>query len=140
VKVLFFHANRFGFVVESPSERLGGAAPEEAIVGDHLMVEECLVVLFHVEEHDGDPQTHRFLRDIWRVAHEVGEKRLVVAAFGHLSDSYAPASVAMETAAAVVRECRTWEGFDVYSSPFGHNKTFELSSKGHPGAIRHREY
>ena len=39
MKVIFFHADRFGFAVESPSERLGGAMPEE-VSSTFLNVEE----------------------------------------------------------------------------------------------------
>ena len=42
MKVIFFHADRFGFAVESPSERLGGATPEE-VRSISLELEECLV-------------------------------------------------------------------------------------------------
>ena len=138
MKVLFFHANRFGFMVESPSEWLGGAAPEE-IKSISLDVEECLVVLFHVEEADGDRQIRRLCKDIRRIAEKVGTSRLVVAAFGHLSSSYAPPSVAMEISRQVVETCREW-GCEVYTSPFGHNKTFVLHAKGHPDAVKHRGY
>lgn len=138
MKALFFHADRFGFVVESPSERLGGATPEE-VKSTFLDVEECLVALFHVEEADGDHQVRRLCKDIKRIAEKVGASRLVVAAFGHLSNSYAPPSVAMEISRQAVETCREW-GCEVYTSPFGHNKTFVLHAKGHPDAVKHRSY
>lgn len=138
MKVIFFHTDRFGFAVESPSERLGGAAPEE-VKSMSLDVEECLVALFHVEEADGDHQIRRLCKDIRCIAEKVGTSRLVVAAFGHLSNSYAPPSVAMEISQRVVEICREW-GCDVHTSPFGHNKTFVLHAKGHPDAVKHRGY
>lgn len=138
MKAIFFHADRFGFTIESPSERLNGATPEE-VVSMSLNVEECLVALFHVEEADGKHQIHRFCKDIKRIAQKVGATRLVVAAFGHLSDSYAPPSVAMDISRQVVETCHEW-GYEVHTSPFGHNKTFVLHAKGHPDAIKHRGY
>src|SRR3989344_6362455 len=126
MKAIFFHADRFGFVVESPSERIGETEPEKAEVGDgSLEVEECLVALFHVEEADGEHQIRRLCKDIKRIAEKVGATRLVVAAFGHLSDSYAPPSVAMDISRQVVDMCRGWR-CEVHTSPFGHNKTFVL--------------
>ncbi|MDP2641404.1 MAG: threonyl-tRNA synthetase editing domain-containing protein, partial [Candidatus Yanofskybacteria bacterium] len=133
MKVLFFHADRFGFAVESPSARLGGASPEE-VKSTFLNVEECLVALFHVEEADGDHQIRRLCKDIKRIAEKVGTSRLVVAAFGHLSNSYAPPSVAMEISRQIVEICQEW-GCEVHTSPFGHNKTFVLHAKGHPDAV-----
>lgn len=139
MKVIFFHADLFGFAVESPSERLGGVAPEKVESGS-LNVKECLVALFHVEEADGKHQIRRLCKDIKRITEKVGAKRLVVAAFGHLSDSYAPPSVAMDISRQVVEICRAWGVCEVYTSPFGHNKTLMLHCKGHPDAIKHRGY
>src|SRR6185295_19606790 len=130
MKAIFFHANRFGFAVESPSDRLGGAQPEEASNAS-LLVEDCLVALFHVEEADGAHQIRRLCKDIKRIAQKVGALRLVVAAFGHLSSSYAPPNVAMEISRQVVETCRG-DGYEVHTSPFGHNKTLVLHCKGHP--------
>lgn len=138
MKAIFFHADRFGFAVESPSERLGEVTPEE-VRSVSLDVEECLVALFHVEEADGEHHIRRLCKDIKRISKKVGATRLVVAAFGHLSDSYAPPGVAMDISRQVVETCRDW-GYEVHTSPFGYNKTLVLHCKGHPDAIKHRGY
>jgi hypothetical protein len=139
MKALIIHANSFGFDVISPSDRLGGAAPEEVSCSS-TSVEDCLVVLFHVEENDGDYQINRCCKDIGRFAKGLGAERLVVAAFGHLSHSYAPAATAMEIARRIVATCQSWGDYEVHTSPFGHNKTFDLRAKGHPKAFKHRSY
>jgi hypothetical protein len=64
----------------------------------------------------------------------------MVAAFGHLSNSYAPPSVAIEISRQVVEICRGWEGYEVHTSPFGYNKTLVLHAKGHADAVKHRSY
>lgn len=141
MKAQFWHAERFGFDVESPSERINGTRPENVDDGNRsVLVEDCLVALFHLEENDGELQIRRLHKDIRRIAQKVGARRLVVAAFGHLSHSYAPATVAITISQHIVAECRTWEDFEVYTSPFGHNKTFNLSAKGHPDAVKFRSY
>lgn len=139
MKVLFFHTDRFGFDVKSVSDRLGGVTPE-ATQCTSLHVEECLAVLFHVEKGDGEQAIRRLCKDIKRIAEKVGAGRLVVAAFGHLSDSYASVEIAMEISRQVVETCRGWEGYEVYTSPFGHNKTLVLHAKGHADAVKHRSY
>jgi threonyl-tRNA synthetase len=138
MKAIFYHADLFGFKVESPSGRLGGTTPEE-VASESLYMVECLVALFHVEKADGKRQISRLCRDIKRIAEKVEAARLVVAAFGHLSNSYAPPDVAMDISRQVVETCREW-GYEVHTSPFGHNKTFVLHCKGHPDAIKHRGY
>lgn len=139
MKAIFFHADLFGFEVESPSERLGGAISEE-VENESLCVEECFVALFHVEEADGEHQILRLCKDIKRIAQKVGATRLMVAAFGHLSSSYASPSVAMDISRQVVETCTEWKGYEVHTSPFGHHKTLVLHCKGHPDAIKHRSY
>ena len=139
MKVLFFHAKRFGFSVHSESKRLNGASPEGCDVST-LDVIECLVVLFHIEEGDGDCQVKRLIKDIERIANKVGARRLVVAAFGHLSSSYAPIDVAMRISHQIVATCRERGLYEVYTSPFGYNKTFMLDGKGHQDAVKHRSY
>lgn len=151
MKVLFFHADLFGFAVESASTRIGEFTPEKYDSEDTgegppknvpglLSVNECLVVLFHVEEGDGEKQLRRLCKDIKRIAEKVGTTCLVVAAFGHLSDNYAPPEVAIQIAQQAVATCREWEGYLVHTSPFGHNKTFLLHAKGHQDAVKHRSY
>lgn len=139
MKVIFYHADRFGFNVVSPSDRLGKTLPEE-VNADTVDIEDCLVALFHVEADDGEYQIRRLCRDIRRISEKVGADRLMVAAFGHLSHSYAHPEIAMEIAQQVVDTCRSWEGYEVHTSPFGHNKTLLLHCKGHPDAVKHRGY
>lgn len=140
MRALLYHANQFGFAVERPSERIGQAIPEAVNGYSFLNVEECLVALFHVEEGDGDHQIKRFTKDAMRIAQEFGTTRLVVAAFGHLSDSYPEPETALQISTQVVEICRKdWQG-EFYTSPFGHDKTFVLNCKGHRGAIRFRNY
>lgn len=140
MKALFFHANLFGFKVEGPSERIGETEPEKVETNGDLLIEECFVALFHVEENDNERQIHRLCKDIERIAKKVGASRLMVAAFGHLSDSYAAPNIAIQISEQVVKTCREWPDFKVFTSPFGHNKTLVLHSKDHSGAIKHRSY
>lgn len=138
MKVIFFHADLFGFEVEGPSERLSVTILEE-VETSPTYVKECLVALFHVEQADGERQIRRFCKDIKRIAEKVGAARLVIAAFGHLSNSYATPNVAMDISRQVVEVCREW-GYEVHTSPFGYNKTLVLHCKGHPDAVKHRGY
>jgi hypothetical protein len=138
MKAQFYHANRFGFEVVSQSDRLGGSAPETTDTRE-LFLDECLVVLFHVEEGDGDRQVHRLCKDIKRMGDELGVSRLMVAAFGHLSSSFAPVDVSVQISKEVLKICTEW-GKEIHTSPFGYNKTFVLETKGHQKAIRFRSY
>src|SRR3989344_7165231 len=141
MKAQFWHAEHFGFDVESPSQRINGATPDDIdATTSTLFVEDCLVALFHIEENDGHHQVVRLHHDIRRIAKKVGSKRLVVAAFGHLSGSYAPTDEAKAISQQIVETCRKWAGFEVHTSPFGYNKTFDLRAYGHRDAVKFRGY
>ncbi len=140
MKAQFFDALSFGFSWVSSSEYI--QAPEIiSPENSSLLVEECLVVLFHVEEGDGEKQKKRLLKDVQKFFFELGAMRLVIAAFGHISHSYAPPDVALELSKQIVSSAHELlPNVEVYTSPFGHNKTFDLKCKGHQKAIRYREY
>ena len=108
MKALIFHADRFGFTIDENIVNETGEGPPRGLPG--ATVEECLVVLFHVEENDGPKQARQLCKDIRRVANKVGTNRLMVTAFGHLSNSYAPWGVAEGTARLGARGHRAAAG------------------------------
>lgn len=154
MKALILHANRYGAEGESSSERIGETPPDELLLDDTgegsprpertLFVEhmeECLVVLFQVEQGDCERQVKRLCKDVKKVADKVGTRRLMLGAFGHLSHKWpADPSVSKEIARQVVETCKAWIEYEVQSSHFGYNKTLLLDVKGHPDALKHRSY
>jgi|ERR1035437_1383497 hypothetical protein len=155
MKALLLHANRYEARVESQSQRLGDTEPDElepqveddfgvgvrdgALVIEHM--EECLVVLFQVEQGDGDKAVKRICKDAKKIADIVGTRRIMLGAFGHLSDKWPEnPEISKEIARQVVEICKGFVGYQVQSSHFGYNKTLLLDIKGHQNAIKHRSY
>ena len=156
MKALILHVNRGASKAESPSERIGDCKPETIgqIVADddtgedpprldqRLVVQEteCLVIFFQVEKDDTEKQAKLLCKDIPKIAVKVGTKRLVVECFAHLSHSRPDPAVAKRLVEQVLETCRSFEGYEVKTSPFGWNKRLELDVKGHPDAFKHRSY
>lgn len=157
MKALFLHVNAYHTTVLRPSERIGACSPEALRFEDdddtgegppkpshsrHVVerMEEGLLVLFQVEEHDQSRQIGRFRKDVERIARKVGAVRVMIGAFAHLSHSRPDPSVAKEIALLVVANCKAIEGLEVESSHFGYDKATILDIKGHPDAVKHRSY
>src|SRR3989344_740456 len=139
MKALMLHANQWLVRVESPSDRIGGCEPEVLREATEHM-EECLVVLFHIEKGDSERQTESLCRDIRLLAESVGTTRLMVSGFAHLSHSRPDPETAKKLFLQVVATCKTWQGYEVRSSHFGWNKSLLLDIKGHPRAFNFRSY
>lgn len=158
MKALILHANRWEVNVESPSQRIGNCEPEElhydinddegtgegpphplyALATEHM--EECLVVLFHIEKEDSTTQAELLCRDIKLLAKKVGTQRLMVSGFAHLSHSRPDPTVAKQLFLQIVATCKGWSHYEVRSSHFGWNKSLLLDIKGHQGAFNFRDY
>ncbi len=153
MKALILHANQWLVRVESPSDRIAGCQPEELHDDDtgegpprptHVLaverMEECLVVLFHIESHDTEKQVKSLCKDVAKIARKVGTSRLMISGFAHLSHSRPDPIVAKDLFLQVVSTCKTWIEYEVQSSHFGYNKSLVLDVKGHPDAFKHRSY
>jgi hypothetical protein len=103
-------------------------------------MEECLVVLFQVEEHDKAKCVRELCRDVQKIARKVGTNRVMLSGFAHLSHSRPDPMVAKDLFLQVITTCQEWPEFEVKSSHFGYNKTLLLDVKGHPDAFKHRSY
>lgn len=146
MKALFLHVNRFEGKVQSSSERLDNVEPDDVTVEENFGVfveemEECLVILFQVEAGDGDKAIRRICNDAKKIAETTGTKRILLGAFGHLSDKWPESpQISKEISWRVIETCRGFNDYEVKASPFGHNKTLLLDVKGHQKAIKHRSY
>ena len=140
MKALILHANHWASIPDKPSERIGTAAPDPCPAPETLIMTECLVVFFQVEEHDGEKQARLLCKDILKIAAKVGTTRLVVECFAHLSHSRPEPTIAKNLVSQVLETCKGFEGHEVRTSPFGWDKGLVLNIKSHPDAFKHRSY
>ena len=76
--------------------------------------------------------------NIEEIAGKVGAQRIVLYPYAHLSSSLAKASSSIKIlhgAEAILKD----NGHEVYASPFGWYKSFNISCKGHPLSELSRE-
>jgi threonyl-tRNA synthetase len=94
-------------------------------------VEEAVVLFTSVEREDTPEVASEMLRQVAEFMGRLGVKRLLIYPYAHLSPDLARPEKALEVLRRMETEARTM-GIEVYKAPFGWNKRFTLSVKGHP--------
>jgi threonyl-tRNA synthetase len=94
-------------------------------------VEEAVVLFTSVEREDTPEVASEMLRQVAEFMGRLGVKRLLIYPYAHLSPDLARPEKALELLRRMETEARSM-GIEVHRAPFGWNKRFTLSVKGHP--------
>ncbi len=94
-------------------------------------VEEAVVLFTSVERDDTHEVASEMLRQVAEFMERLGVRRLLIYPYAHLSPELARPEKALEVLRRMEEEARSM-GLEVYRAPFGWNKRFTLSVKGHP--------
>lgn len=138
MKSLLLHANKFATTIISSSDKPLGIEPEQQKSKTEIM-EQCVVVLFCVEEHDSEMQIDAIYTEINKTCREIGTKRILISPFVHLSKNIANPVKAKKLYKELLKKY-SGTNFVVQSSHFGYHKSLLLDIKGHPGSFRYREF
>jgi threonyl-tRNA synthetase len=93
---------------------------------------EDLVVLFTcVEEGDTEAVAKQAVIQVKEVLEKLKAKKILIYPYAHLSSSLAKPATALKILKAMEEYARE-AGIETFRSPFGWNKQFSLSTKGHP--------
>ena len=93
---------------------------------------EDLVVLFtSVEEGDDEAVAKQAVDEVKAALEKLGTNRILIYPYAHLSSNLAKPSNALRTLKAMEKYAQE-KGIETYRTPFGWNKQFSLSIKGHP--------
>jgi len=143
MKALFLHVYQYRVEAKPPCTFTWVGSEDDTGEGNHGQIEEMrdgIVVLFQIEEGDGQKQVRRFTNDVAKLSKLLASGRIMLAPFCHLSSSKATDEVSFETFSQIKQICSNWEGCEVQSSHFGWEKDLMLHVKPHSGAVRYREY
>ena len=93
---------------------------------------EDLVVLFtSVEEGDDEAVAKQAVDEVKAALEKLGTNRILIYPYAHLSSNLAKSSNALRILKAMEKYAQE-KGIETYRTPFGWNKQFSLSIKGHP--------
>ncbi len=134
MRILQLHSN---FIVFRPVQKEIAIA-EEAEQKENR-VEEVVVLFTAIEEGDNTQTAQKAINDLRAFLGKQKINRILIYPFAHLSSNLSDPNEALKiikTMEAYAKE----KGIETYRAPFGWNKEFTISIKGHPLAEQARSY
>jgi threonyl-tRNA synthetase len=102
-------------------------------------VEEVVVLFTAVEEGDDAALAQKAIDDVHAFLQKLKVNRILIYPYAHLSRNLARPAEALKLLKAMEAYAKQ-EGIETYRAPFGWNKQFTVSIKGHPLAEQSRFY
>jgi threonyl-tRNA synthetase len=134
MRILQLHSN---FIVFKPVEKEINIAEEAEKIENR--VEEVVVLLTAIEEGDNSALAQKAINDVRAFLGKLKVNRILIYPFAHLSSNLSQPSQAL----AIIKDMEAYakeKGIETYRAPFGWNKQFTISIKGHPLAEQARSY
>ncbi len=106
---------------------------------NNVLIEDALVLYVSVESGDTEQTAEDAVKDAAAFMAKLKRKKIVIYPYAHLSKTLEKPERALE----ILNKMRSTAkelGLEVYSSPFGWNKKWNLSIKGHPMAEQSKRY
>ena len=134
MRILQLHSN---FIVYKPVEKEINIA-EDAEKKENR-VEEVVVLFTAIEEGDSTVLAKKAIDDVRAFLGKQKTNRILIYPFAHLSSNLSNPGEALK----LIKEMEAYakeKGIETYRAPFGWNKQFTISIKGHPLAEQSRFY
>ncbi len=112
------------------------ALAEEA-EAEERRLEEIVVLFTAVEKGDGDAIARKAIDEVEAFLKKLKVKRILIYPYAHLSSNLAEPATAMKLLGTMETQARK-KDLEVHRAPFGWNKQFKISVKGHPLAEQSR--
>ncbi len=134
MRILQLHSN---YIVFKPVEKEINIAEEAA--KEETKVDEVVVLFTAIEEGDNSAMAQKAINDARAFLGKIKANRILIYPFAHLSSNLSQPSQAL----AIIKDMETYakeKGIETFHAPFGWNKQFTISIKGHPLAEQARSY
>lgn len=132
MRILQLHSN---FIVYKPVQKEIAAA--EQAEKKEVRLEELLVLFTAVEEGDNIGVAQKAIDEVQGFLGKLGINRVLIYPYAHLSSRLAKPSDALKVVKAMGSYASKL-GIETFRAPFGWNKQFAISVKGHPLAEQSR--
>jgi len=130
MKMLFIHCDHFSYLTTQRTK-----LAEEIPNGCKSCAFKDALVIFataeKVDEENPPMVVDKGTKEIVNVAEKVGAKNIVLFPFVHLSDNICSADAALNIIEGLYKNLKSLN-YTVDKAPFGWEKVFSLTSKGHP--------
>jgi len=134
MRILQLHSN---FITYKPVEKELPQAEE--IEQKEVHIEEVVILFTSVEEGDNAVVSQKAINDARAFLGKLKVNKLLIYPFAHLSSNLSKPSEAFSVIKAM-EDYAKQKGIETYRAPFGWNKQFTISIKGHPLAEQARTY
>ncbi len=134
MRILQLHSN---FIVYTPVEKEINIAEETEKKENR--VEEVVVLFTAIEEGDTSALAQKAINDVRAFLGKQKTNRILIYPFAHLSSNLSNPGEALKIIKAMEAFAKE-KNIDTYRAPFGWNKQFTISIKGHPLAEQSRVY
>ncbi|MGI0100530.1 MAG: threonine--tRNA ligase [Candidatus Micrarchaeaceae archaeon] len=118
--------------------------PEASVYEDsdlkHMSVDDAMVMMVSVEDDDDNSTADAALADARKSMGQLGRKRIVIYPFAHLSNRLSEPKKAIKIVERIYDAAASDTGIEAIKAPFGWNKKWSISMKGHPLAEQGKSY
>jgi len=132
MRILQLHAN---FIAYKPVQK--EIAMAEEAEKKEVRLEELIVLFTAVEDGDDARVAQKAIDEVQAFLEKLGANRILIYPYAHLSSRLAKPSEALKTVQAMEAYAKK-RGIETFRAPFGWNKQFTVSVKGHPLAEQSR--
>jgi threonyl-tRNA synthetase len=102
-----------------------------------VRLEEIIVLFTAVEENDDLTVAEKAITEVFSFLEKLKVNRILIYPYAHLSNKLAKPAEALKIIKAMEEKAKE-KGLEVFRAPFGWNKQFTISIKGHPLAEQSR--
>jgi threonyl-tRNA synthetase len=127
LRILFIHCDYFSFTVTKPTK----FAERVETLCKSCGIKDAFVAFVTIERHDDDKTVDRAVEEFKIKAHRLGVENVIIYPFAHLSNEIGEPNQARKLIDLLLEKLKK-ENFNVEKAPFGWEKAFSLTSKGHP--------
>ena len=132
MRILQLHSN---FIAYKPVQKEIALAEEAE--KKEVRLEELVVLFTAVEEGDNVKVAEMAIDEVHGFLEKLGVNRILIYPYAHLSSKLAKPLEALKTVKAM-ESYASEKGIETFRAPFGWNKQFTISIKGHPLAEQSR--
>jgi threonyl-tRNA synthetase len=132
MRILQLHSN---FIQYKPIQK--EIATAEEAEKEEKRLEEIVVLFTAVEEGDNEAVAKKAIDEVQAFLEKLKVNRILIYPYAHLSSNLARPAEALKTVKAMEAYAKEI-GLETYRAPFGWNKQFTISIKGHPLAEQSR--
>jgi threonyl-tRNA synthetase len=134
MRILQLHSNFVVFIPVAKEIKMAEEAEKK-----ETRIEDVLVLLTAVEEGDNEALAQKAIDDVRAFLGKMKVDRILIYPYAHLSSNLAKPSEALKLLKAMETYAKQ-KGIETHRAPFGWNKQFSVSVKGHPLAEQSRHY